>query len=713
MKQFSFVSFLLICLLLISYPSSILSQDNYGISVERGLFHGTTETFAANQFGVFHSDGAKLYYSYLNDRDELISDFRLELPGTPSGMEMNKNWLYIAIPKFGLYIYYTQFSMLSFNAHYKVDEFYSDVFYREDYLYFTSSGGVKVFGDVNSAEPILVGQINTESFPRDLEIKDGIAYVADYNDIYVVDVSDKSDLIHLDTLYSGYITDLLIVDNKLYAGGYENLLIYDISVPAGPVLINDFEIHYAAYIMAEKDSILYTSGHGNITTYDISTDLEMIDNSRNHGYVTKMDFLDDKLICANLHKGLEVRDVEDPEEIDLVAAVANNSYSFEILPYGDYFYVANYDEGLTIYQESGDETFELVAQVDDVHSTRALDIIDGYLYLADFENGFRIANISDPVNPDFVGSIDDEGNVYEFDVKDEIAYLAMDSRGLHIYDISDKSHPLLLSTVETEERVVNVHVYDDLAVVSNHRDGVLLVDVSDPSTPEVINGFKTDPDNEIWVGLVYDAEIQDQYLFFTDHSYGFQIVDISDLEDLEKVTTVWTRGRPYDLELKGNYLYVALAYGGIKIYDITDITDPVEVAFYLSGGEIRDIKVVDQYVYAADYNCGIIQFNAWSTTSVDPVKEHTISVELYPNPANYQSTLKIDSEHLSDIHILVIDRNGKVLNKVLIPNASNQTILCVGDVMHHVDRQGLYYIQISTEKESTILPVIWTNRWNG
>ncbi|HNS30243.1 MAG TPA: T9SS type A sorting domain-containing protein [Tenuifilaceae bacterium] len=65
-------------------------------------------------------------------------------------------------------------------------------------------------------------------------------------------------------------------------------------------------------------------------------------------------------------------------------------------------------------------------------------------------------------------------------------------------------------------------------------------------------------------------------------------------------------------------------------------------------------------------------------TGIDEAKGITLSVVAYPNPVNDHLMLKVDNYELLDLHYLLFDINGKLLQKGSI--TSSQTHIAVGNL---------------------------------
>lgn len=111
-----------------------------------------------------------------------------------------------------------------------------------DTLYVTTDSGIKVFDVTNALAPVVAGSINVNSYTFDVAVADGLAYLATFDNLFVVDVSDPGNLSVVSTLdLPGQSLCIALNGTVAYLGGSgPSSVIYavDISDPAHPALVS-------------------------------------------------------------------------------------------------------------------------------------------------------------------------------------------------------------------------------------------------------------------------------------------------------------------------------------------------------------------------------------------------------------------------------------------------------------------------------------------
>jgi len=152
---------------------------------------------------------------------------------------------------------------------------------------------------------------------------------------------------------------------------------------------------------------------------------------------------------------------------------------------------------------------------------------------------------------------------------------------LCVYDISNPLQPYLLHNMD--EYIPNTHdiwVDNDTAFINCPSTGTLVWEFE--NSPSQISSFTSYPD----FGTNHSGwKSGDTYVFAEENSgYDLKIVDASNLEDLELVSTFNTNVNEFsiahNLMIKDNLVYISYYHDGLQVYDISNPTEPIQVAFY-------------------------------------------------------------------------------------------------------------------------------------
>lgn len=141
-------------------------------------------------------------------------------------------------------------------------------------------------------------------------------------------------------------------------------------------------------------------------------------------------------------------------------------------------------------------------------------IRNGYLYWSKMEGGFFVVEISDNTKTRIIKNIDIEGHSgFMVSLNN---YLAVGTTGgIHFYDTSNPRLPVLNKVIS--EYPGDVHGRDNYIFITNSRKGSLLLDISDLENPQKVAKI-----NEYF----HDLDIYGNYIIS-----GFNNMKVYKIED--------------------------------------------------------------------------------------------------------------------------------------------------------------------------------------
>jgi len=162
-----------------------------------------------------------------------------------------------------------------------------------------------------------------------------------------------------------------------------------------------------------------------------------------------------------------------------------------------------------------------------------------------YSNGSTIfiCDASDPLNPTELSTIVVPYALWDLAIEGDYIY-AIDN-GVHIIDASEPTDP---REVGWHERASEgqIRVVDGMAIASYRTSGdgriiggFNLYDVSDPTTPQELSQYE-------FGGEIVDIELDQQYAYVLDQSYGVRIFSIANPAEPEEVATIYLRGEGED-----------------------------------------------------------------------------------------------------------------------------------------------------------------------
>ena len=112
----------------------------------------------------------------------------------------------------------------------------------------------------------------------------------------------------------------------------------------------------------------------------------------------------------------------------------------------------------------------------------------------------------------------------------------------------------------------NYIIKDDFIILAAGQIGLIVSSYANEDL--VITDIEDTP------GEALDVKIVDNFAFIADRQEGFEIVDITDVNNLVTISHEDTEGYAQSLDLEANYLAIASGGGGVYLFDVTDKTNP-------------------------------------------------------------------------------------------------------------------------------------------
>jgi hypothetical protein len=173
-------------------------------------------------------------------------------------------------------------------SQYSLPHIFMDMQVQEDRLYVTTSNaGLKIFQLSEDDHPPennfqLLGSLALDSYPRDILVEGNYIYIANDEDLRIVDITDPSSpqvvsqYANADLLY-GYLI-LAKYQNYIYMGSFaEPVGIIDVSDVYNPVMVGTFGQNFVTASLAVKGHYLFQTGYClPILIYDLSNPLHPV-----------------------------------------------------------------------------------------------------------------------------------------------------------------------------------------------------------------------------------------------------------------------------------------------------------------------------------------------------------------------------------------------------------------------------------------------------
>lgn len=425
----------------------------------------------------------------------------------------------------------------------------------------------------------------------------------------------------------------------VFLGSGGAILILDVSDPASPQLVYDG---------------MHTGGHVRDLRYDAA---------------------DKRLYVADWRTGLEIWDVDDPQNPVLLSStpvyyIGTNSDqpTDGLVITGDYLYV-NANEARVHAFNISDPTnpVDLGVQAGPFwyytheRDTDAVATADGSVYVGgsgivkyNILSGGTLNKVGESYYADGVTCIVAQGSYVYAGILDSLGVLDASASGL-----------TTLGSVPVSENLRDLAVTGQYVVAVN-RDGLLVFDVSAPQLPQQIASLPL-PDG-------YRVRLDGDIAYVSSDAAGLQVVDISDVHNPVLMGSFDTAGSTDAVTVVGNYAYLGQSTDGLVI---TDISNPnaVHVVGQAGGGSVGETLLIGNYLFAADWYTPALRVFDVSNVS-DPVEVGSI-------PDFVAVDLATDGVHLFATRFLV-DTQLYYLHVFDLTDSTSPLELSTMTISHHV-----------------------------
>ncbi|MDP8241136.1 MAG: T9SS type A sorting domain-containing protein [Candidatus Hatepunaea meridiana] len=201
----------------------------------------------------------------------------------------------------------------------------------------------------------------------------------------------------------------------------------------------------------------------------------------------------------------------------------------------------------------------------------------------------------------------DNRPAYEIGYNDEISAYKLARNRNHLFTtgytrFGERIHGMFVLTLSNSPEIVgicdigypmnDIEVEGDYAYVSADSTGLIIIDISDPENPEEVSTLETD-------GSARRIALFDDYACIADGEEGLIIVDISDPEDPEEVIRIDVNVT--NVTVDDDLMFLSDGTQLLRIYDISDPEEPEQIGEYETERwywMIEETAVFDEYVIA-------------------------------------------------------------------------------------------------------------------
>jgi hypothetical protein len=348
---------------------------------------------------------------------------------------------------------------------------------------------------------------------------------------------------------------------------------------------------------------------GNDTLHQSCIDylpVEFLGSFNTSGNAMDIAINDNYAFVADGSYGLQVINIENPENPYWVAGSPLNGFSRRIVLAGSLGYLAADMGGLDLLLLAQPTSPHLVHSYPDFGRVSDVAIRGNYAYLACRNDGLKVIDITDSLNFNTVGQLTNLGILRSLALAGQYAYLVCNhdqgQEAMRVVDISAPDSPIVVSQIPLHSlNPLGIKIIGNTAFIITNLGGIISVDISAPANPTIRSTL-----SDYCSG---GFEIAGNYAFVA-YFDRIQVYDISDMSSPQYVASYQAGVSGVDGITRDNdKLYLANYDNGIQILRLRDITGPISCRYNL--GDING----DNNTGAADVSYGVRYFKGLGPAS--------------------------------------------------------------------------------------------------
>jgi len=435
--------------------------------------------------------------------------------------------------------------------------------------------GLKIYDVSNPVSPSLLGGLSGMTWPTDIEISTGYAYVTDDADFRIIDISNPVAPSQTGLFTGDWFTALTVQGDYAYlVDGVYGMRIIDINNKTAPTQVSQFD--------------------SSNQLFDVWVDGDEV-------------YLIEDIV------GLVYLDVTDrANPVNKGASMIDANYHARLAKSGQHLYLGTFD-GVGVMSDSSPGYPQVVGEIrmtlnTTPHYSFWRDVVKSGDTVFAASRGLvaiDVTNHSAPVVGNVLyipgqssTSVNAGGGLAFYGV------LTSSSSSLNIVDVSSPltltpSDILATLPLESYDLVYGIDIVGNTVYLAAEVS-LYIIDVSNPAIPVI--------DHVISNGGGKSVKVSGQHAYVAAAQSGFKVIDLS-LSTPAVIATLNTGGNNMYVDLDGGYAYVGNAHGTLRVIDISSPAVPTLAVDHTISPGVRQVKVVADRLYVGHGDQDLLIFD--------------------------------------------------------------------------------------------------------
>lgn len=463
--------------------------------------------------------------------------------------------------------------------------------------------GLQVYDLTNPLSPALIGECFRLARAYGMAIDGDFVYVAagtagllifDVSDPYRPVLAGEVNLDGLGTWGQELAQNVEIVGQLAYVSAEAVMAIVDISDPYAPQLVRHFVPWSPVHDAVISGNYAILAGGGSILVYDLSVPgtPPLVESVSLANRVFGLARVADQLYAADYSDGMWVLNAASPlslQELGEWTDTATNRWLEEFAVVPGYAYIGDWNE-ISIVDATDPSSPNLSGIWDFVDHATGMYSSGDDLFMSGWGKGISRWDISSPAMPAKETECLSPGMGYEMVISGQYGFQANGIGGLQVLDLSDPETPTVVGSFDTEHEATGIALSGQHAFMIVDTEGLKVYDISVPATPTLVAEAPLP-------GLLRRIKIQGNYAYATAGDSGLIILDISDPGSPQRVSSIDVPGYVYNVAVDDGHAFVSSSMSGLHVVDVSDPSAPAVVGSYINNDYNRAVVVSGDHVY--------------------------------------------------------------------------------------------------------------------